>query len=294
LHAANVLQMNGNEAHKRFVEAAQAGGHDEREARAIWQSWLQDRWGLTRTQWMLHEHEPVSDAFAAQWEWDAQQLRVGIPYQYTLGWVNFAGVRLDLGPGVLIPRPETEAWVLDWSKRLPNAERALDVCSGSGCIATGLAHALPKATVYAVEWDAEAWPWLIKNAAQFPGVHPVSADALAPPPPALTSLDLLLSNPPYIPEGERETLASHVRDYEPGAALFVPQSDPLVFYRSLVAWGERLLRPGGWWSAECHTDFTSEVAQLLSRPGWSVPEISADIFGKPRFVEAQWLGIFTP
>jgi release factor glutamine methyltransferase len=158
----------------------------------------------------------------------------------------------------------------------------------------GLAQAWPKATVYAVEWDADAWPWLIKNAAQFPDVHPVNADALAPPPFALTSLDLLLSNPPYIPEGERETLANHVRDYEPGVALFVPQTDPLLFYRSLVEWGERLLRPGGWWSVECHTDFTFDVAQLVSRPGWSVPEIRADIFGKPRFVEAQWLGIFTP
>lgn len=286
--------MNGNEAKKRFVAAAQAGGHDEREARAIWQAWLQDRWGLTRTQWMLHEHEPVTDAFAAQWELDTQQLCVGIPYQYTLGWVNFAGVRLDVGPGVLIPRPETEAWVMDWTQRLPHAERALDVCSGSGCIAAGLSQAWPQATVYAVEWDAKAWPWLTLNSAQFPGIQPFRADALAPPPSAIASLDLLLSNPPYIPETERELLASHVRDYEPDTALFVPQTDPLLFYRSLVEWGERLLRPGGWWSVECHTDFTSEVAQLVSRPGWSAPEIRADIFGKSRFVDAQWLGIFTP
>lgn len=294
MHATKVLRMNGNEAQKWFLAAAQSGGHDDREARAIWQAWLQDRWGLTRSEWMLHEQESVTDVFAAQLELDTQQLRAGIPYQYILGWVNFAGVRLDVGSGVLIPRPETEAWVLEWTQRLPQTKRALDVCSGSGCIAAGLAQAWPQATVYAVEWDAKAFSGLIQNATQFPGIQPVQADALASPPSLLASLDLMLSNPPYIPENERKSLATHVRDHEPDAALFVPSDDPLLFYRSLVGWGQRLLCPGGWWSVECHTDYTIQVAQLLQVPGWSEPEIREDIFGKPRFVEAQWLGIFTP
>lgn len=286
--------MTGIEAQRLFAESARTANHDEGEIRSLWRSWLEDRWGWTRAQWMLREHEVLSEEVASQVRTDSALLASGMPYQFVVGRVVFAGFELEVGPGVLIPRPETEAWARSWSSRLPVHGRGVDVCAGSGCIARALAESRPDATIFAVESVEEAWHWLVRNTETQSNIHRLRADALALPPEELQSLDLLLSNPPYIPDSESTTLAKTVRDFEPGSALFVPDADPLLFYRSLVHWGERMLRPGGWWSVECHTDFTDAVADLVRRPGWSQPEIQSDIFGKPRFVEAQWLGIFTP
>ncbi len=288
------MRMTGLEGHRLFLQLAQEGGHSEREARALWHIWLMDRLECTRTQWMLDEGNPMAQDREKQVREDARKLSQGVPIQYITGKSHFAGVALDVGPGVLIPRPETEAWVMEWSLKLPHNARVMDVCSGSGCMALAVAHARPDAALTAVEWSPEALLWLHKNAAPFKNMEVLHWDALTDPPARPASLDVLMSNPPYIPQNESSTLALHVRDHEPTEALFVPDDDPLIFYKSLIAWGAFLLRPRGWITLECHTQKADEVRSLFVGPSWASVAVQTDIFDRPRFVSAQWLGIFTP
>jgi release factor glutamine methyltransferase len=288
------MRMTGLEGHRLFLESAKQGGHSEREARALWHIWLMDRLECSRTKWMLEEREPMAQGLENCLREDAIRLSQGVPIQYITGKINFAGVAINVGPGVLIPRPETEAWVVEWTLKLPSNARVMDVCSGSGCMGLAVAHASPDAAVTAVEWSPEALGWLHKNAEPLKNAEVLRWDALSDPPARPASLDLLISNPPYIPQNEASMLDSHVVDHEPPVALFVPDEDPLVFYRSLIAWGEYLLKPQAWISLECHTQKAEEVRALFVGPGWASVAVQTDIFDRPRFVSAQWLGIFTP
>lgn len=286
--------MTGLEGHRLFLQSAKQGGHSEREARALWHTWLMDRLEWSRTKWMLEEREPMAQDLEKRLRDDAIRLSQGVPIQYIIGKSCFAEVALHVGPGVLIPRPETEVWAMEWTLKLPPNARVMDVCSGSGCIGLAVAHARPDASVTAVEWSSEALIWLHRNAEPYNNTEVLPWDALSDPPERPASLDLLLSNPPYIPQNEACMLDSHVVDHEPPVALFVPEEDPLVFYRSLISWGEYLLKPEAWISLECHTQKTEEVRSLFVGPGWASVAIQTDIFDRPRFVSAQWLGIFTP
>ena len=288
------MRMTGLEGHRLFLQSAQQGGHSEGECRALWSIWLRDRVGYTRTQWMLEEREPMAQDQEKRLREDARRLAQGVPIQYLTGISHFAGVTLSVGPGVLIPRPETEAWAEEWARKLPQNAQVMDVCSGSGCMGLAVAQARPDAEITAVEWSSEALLWLHKNMEPYRNAEVLRWDALTDPPARPASLDLLMSNPPYIPQNESSTLALHVRDHEPSEALFVPDDDPLVFYRSLIAWGASLLKQGGWITVECHTEKAEEVRSLFVGPGWASVAVQTDIFDRPRFVSAQWLGIFTP
>lgn len=288
------MRMTGLEGHRLFLQSAQKGGHSEREARALWHIWLMDRLACTRAQWMLDEREPMAQDREKRLREDAIRLAQGVPIQYVTEVSHFANVTLCIGPGVLIPRPETEAWVMEWTLKLPQDARVMDVCSGSGCMGLAVAQARPDAAITAVEWSSEALLWLHKNAEPYKNAEVLCWDALTDPPARPASFDLLMSNPPYIPQNESSTLALHVRDHEPSEALFVPVDNPLVFYRSLIAWGAFLLKPQGWITLECHTQKAEEVRSLFVGPGWASVAVQTDIFDRPRFVSAQWLGIFTP
>ena len=165
-----------------------------------------------------------------------------------LGHADFYGLRLSVSPDVLIPRPETEELVEEALRRIAGVEAptVLDVGTGSGAVALALAHERPTATVFAADVSAEALAVARANAERLGlDVAFVRADALGPHftrdvPPAF---DLVVSNPPYVPAGERAGLQPEVRDWEPGLALFVPDADPLRFYRALAGHAGALLAP---------------------------------------------------
>lgn len=216
----------------------------------------------------------------------------GEPVQYVLGHADFYGLHLEVSPAVLIPRPETEAVVEEALRRLRPFEApwVLDVGTGSGAVALALAHERPDAHVVAADVSAEALAVAAGNAERLGlAVTLVCADALRPafadavPP----TFDLVVSNPPYVPAAERAGLQREVRDWEPGGALFVPDADPLVFYRALAGHADRLLRPGGWLVAETHADFGAAVAALWGGAGLEAAEVLPDLAGRDRIAVAR-------
>lgn len=263
---------------------AAAGVEDARRT-AEWI--VEEATGATRAALYARPDVVVEPAEAALVDRYVARRAAGEPVQYVIGHAAFYGLELAVTPDVLIPRPETEEVVEQALGLLRTAEApwVLDVGTGSGAIALAVKHERPDAEVLAVDVSPGALAVAAGNAERLGlDVSFVEADALRPafadevPP----TFDLLISNPPYIPEGERPGLQREVRDHEPGQALFVPDDDPLLFYRVLAGHAERLLRPGGWLVAETHADFGGAVQRLWSRSGLSEVEIRRDLAGRER------------
>ncbi|MGI4739014.1 MAG: peptide chain release factor N(5)-glutamine methyltransferase [Janthinobacterium lividum] len=214
------------------------------------------------------------------------------PVQYVLGTAHFAGLELEVTPATLIPRPETEELVQLVARAHAGqpGQRLLDVGTGSGCLAIALARALPRpAQVLAVDISAEALAVAGRNAARYaPLVALQQVDILQALPAGLPpgSLDILVSNPPYVRESERALMRENVLAWEPATALFVPDDDPLRFYRRLAGVGAALLRPGGSIWLEINEALGPETAALLDGASYEQVVVLADFRDQPRFVHA--------
>lgn len=215
---------------------------------------------------------------------DMKRLLSGEPVQYILGEADFYGRKFRVAPGVLIPRPETEMLVQEALHHIHEGSKVLDLCTGSGCIAWSVALECPGAGVTAVDISEDA----LKIAESQPfdnGPTFIRADILSEPDPALFgTVDVLLSNPPYIMESEKELMRRNVLDFEPELALFVPDSDPLVFYRAIAVWAGRLLAPGGYAIIEINENLGAETFDLFRDAHFCDVEVIRDLFGKNRFI----------
>lgn len=224
-----------------------------------------------------------------------ERLKKGEPVQYVLGFSEFLGRRFRVSPAVLIPRPETEQLVqaaVDILRGLPRGARVLDLCTGSGCIAWSLAMEVPGTSVVGVDISQDALQvaqnqdFTMGAGAQAPVF--VHADILAPAQPfPFGPFDLIVSNPPYIMEREKARMRPNVLDFEPSLALFVPDSDPLLFYRAVAAWSSRLLTPGGTGLVEINETLGGDTAELFASAGFSDVRQMKDFFDKDRFVSFQ-------
>ncbi|OGX82534.1 N5-glutamine methyltransferase family protein, partial [Hymenobacter coccineus] len=189
----------------------------------------------------------------------------------------------------LIPRPETGRAGAPGGAAQPGARTVLDVGTGSGCLALALARALPRAQVLAVDISAEALAVARRNGARYaPQVQFQQVDILQETPDGLApgALDALVSNPPYVRESERAQMRPNVLAWEPAGALFVPDADPLLFYRRLGALGRALLRPGGGIYLEINEALSAETEALLRSQGYAEVRGVVDMFGKARMVRA--------
>ncbi|MBP3256849.1 MAG: peptide chain release factor N(5)-glutamine methyltransferase [Bacteroidales bacterium] len=221
-----------------------------------------------------------------------ERLKKGEPVQYVLGFSEFLGRRFRVSPAVLIPRPETEQLVtvaVEILRGLPRGARVLDLCTGSGCIAWSLTLEVPGTSVVGVDISQEALQ--VARGQEFPleaGAQApvfVQADVLAPTQPfSFGPFDLIVSNPPYILEREKAWMRPNVLDYEPSLALFVPDSDPLLFYRAVAAWSSRLLVPGGTGLVEINETLGADTAAVFASAGFSPVRQMKDFFDKDRFV----------
>ena len=214
------------------------------------------------------------------------RLRRHEPLQYIVGHARFHGHQFKVTPAVLIPRPETEQLVdaiIDENKG--SDLRVLDIGTGSGCIAISLARALKFAQVDAMDVSRDALAVARENAATLKvKVRFFEGDILSPQPPA--RYDIIVSNPPYVCWSEREAMERNVKDYEPGQALFVPDNDPLLFYKSIVPYAAQSLERGGRLYLEINQRFGNEMKQLLEHNGFVEVRIIEDSYGKVRFAIA--------
>ena len=227
------------------------------------------------------------------------------PVQYVTGTATFCGYDFHVTPDVLIPRPETECLVKEaltavealQRMRIPagksgEALRILDLCTGSGCIAWTMALSLPGARVTGVDISEEALAVARKQdlvrALRKTGGHApefVRLDVLdAAEVLEGREFDLILSNPPYIPEAMKAEMRPNVLDHEPSLALFVPDEDPLLFYRAVAAWAKRCLAPWGRGFVEIHEDLGPQTRDVFLQNGFERASLVKDYFGKNRIV----------
>lgn len=210
------------------------------------------------------------------------------PLQYVVGSARFHGHRFKVTPAVLIPRPETEQLVDLIIDENPDADlKVLDMGTGSGCIAIALARALKFAQVDALDVSRDALAVARENAAllKTTGVRFFESDMLASQPSAC--YDIIVSNPPYICWSERESMDRNVKDFEPGQALFVPDSDPLLYYKAIAHYASQSLEHGGKLYLEINQRFGNEVKHLLESCGLDDVRIIEDSFGHVRFAAAR-------
>ena len=265
------------------------GVYPPSEARAVARMLLEEGpFQLTTSQLFAGKDSDLSESQQALLQNYIQRLQGGEPIQYVLGFAYFCGLKLKVGPGVLIPRPETEdlvQWIVeDWKDC--KEPRILDACTGSGCIAVALAHKISNVQVQAVDASPEALAYARANAMiHWDRVVPSQGDILEENGKNLPHLQVIVSNPPYIAQQEAKDMTVQVKDFEPHMALFVPDDDPLLFYRALARKGMRELLPQGALYLEINQRFGQEVCQLLKDCGYQQVELRKDRFGNPRMVK---------
>lgn len=268
--------------------------YDADEAKAIVRLVLDVRFGLSWTDIICGKVENLSGDEKQELERLTQRLETGEPVQYVLGEAEFGGRTFHVEPGVLIPRPETYelcqwVWEEGGKRKVEGDYNILDIGTGSGCIACTLAAEIPNAKVTAWDISDDALRIAAENAKRT-HVH-VSfekMDILNIPHSSflIPHFSLIVSNPPYICHKERTEMERNVLEHEPELALFVPDNDPLLFYRAIARYAAKALKPDGALFFEINPLYADEMQQMLSDEGFSHTEIRNDQFGKQRFTKS--------
>ena len=270
------------------------------EAQAVVRMLLEELAGLSLADLYAGGIDRLDDAQRQQIERGMARLEEGEPIQYVLGRACFCGRSFAVAPGVLIPRPETEELCrLIMNTHPSESLNILDIGTGSGCIAITLALEMPDAEVEAVDISPEALAIAEANAARLGAkvsFHQYDILSEDSPPlgsgwewvaPSTPKYDIIVSNPPYICERERADMERNVLDYEPHTALFVPDDDPLLFYRTIGQKALTMLAPGGILCFEINPLYCDQLIELLRSQGYCEVEAVSDSFGKRRFVTAK-------
>lgn len=266
------------------------GGMEEGEARAIALLMLEKVCGMSVAEALTGSGKEAGHEEALQEL--ATRIAKGEPVQYALGEADFCGLALNVEPGVLIPRSETEELV-EWAVNTFKATRAggtgnvLDIGTGSGCIAIALARQLPGVQVEAWDVSEEALRIASRNAEKN-SIEVVfkKVDVLEDAGKAQGTYDMIVSNPPYICEEEAQDMEKNVLEHEPRLALFVPDSDPLLFYRRIAQLGQQILRNHGLLFFEINRRFGQETVLMLQGLGYREVELRKDLYGNDRMVKA--------
>lgn len=255
--------------------------------------------GWDRVKLLTSRDHTVNQSDLLRLHWALEDLRRHRPIQHIIGHTDFRGCRIAVTPDVLIPRPETEEivnWIATAFHAPHPAPRILDLCTGSGCIAIALKKAFPTADVTAVDLSAAALAVARRNALENAAeVNFVQSDILAIPKAEgkeennfnsqFPIFNLIVSNPPYVRLSERAAMQRNVLDYEPGLALFVPDDDPLRFYRAIAALAEHRLAPDGLLALEINEALADDTCALLRRHGFN-PQVHKDFRDRNRFITA--------
>jgi release factor glutamine methyltransferase len=269
------------------IAAAISPLYGQREAKAIATLAVEHTMGYSTVQRVMHWDERLSRFILDKLADITNRLLTHEPVQYILGQARFYGMKLNVNPSVLIPRPETEELVdMIVSENTGTDLKVLDVGTGSGAIAIALARNLRFADVDAVDISPAAIATANGNAKALKARVKFSvADALNLPAPPCPIYDIIVSNPPYIMDHERADMERNVTGFEPPTALFVPDDDPLLFYNAIMAYASEALKPGG----KIYFEINPLQAEALTQAATdtlqgSTAAVIADIHGRQRFV----------
>lgn len=273
---------------KKLFLSSLSALYDERECSAIFHFYLENRLHIVKTAFYTEPRKALSAEEFSFLENDLFRMSQGEPVQYICGKAFFYGLPFYVNPSVLIPRPETEELVelILQENGGKQGLKITDIGTGSGSIAVTLSKYMPSARITALDISADA----IATAKMNASYHETDIDFLRfdilndDPGPVFTDTDILVSNPPYIPEKRKMSLHPNVKYHEPHEALFVPDDDPLIFYRRIAAIGRSFLRPSGTIYLETYEEYHAALRQLFAEHGFESVAGIEDINGKPRIM----------
>lgn len=284
--------MNAKQYKIKFIESLESI-HGVDEAESFFYLILEDKFQMKRLDLALDPTFEFSAEAINIWQELVIQLKQEIPIQYLLGTTEFFGLPFTVNDNVLIPRPETEElvdWIIKEEKKIERekAIKILDIGTGSGCIAISLAKNIPNSRVFAIDVSAKALEVARKNAEinsvsiTFLEKNILETDDL------LEQFDIIVSNPPYVRNLEKQEIKKNVLDNEPHLALFVEDFDALVFYRKITSLAMKNLNQDGQLFFEINQYLGSEMIALLQENGFESVELRKDIYGNDRMTRAVW------
>jgi release factor glutamine methyltransferase len=284
--------MNAKQYKIKFIETLEPI-HGVDEAESFFYLILEDKFQLKRLDLALDPSFEFSAEAMKILEELVTQLKTEIPIQYLLGTTEFFGLPFLVNENVLIPRPETEElvdWILQEDKKIERQKqiKILDIGTGSGCIAISLAKNIPNAAVFAIDISAEALEVAKKNAeintvtVTFLEKNILETDDF------FGQYDIIVSNPPYVRNLEKQEIKKNVLDNEPHLALFVDDLDALIFYRKIASLATKILNEGGQLFFEINQYLGKEMVDLINSSGFADVELRKDIYGNDRMTRAIW------
>lgn len=267
--------------------SAQLTSYDQEEAENLVFWLFEQHLGLRRSELQhVYPNPALPTALLA----DFQRLLTGEPIQYILGEAPFYGRNFLVTRDTLIPRNETEELVHRIIQENPRSGvRVLDLGTGTGCIPITLALELKEAEVVALDVSVKALEVARQNSLELEAQVQFLEGNLLGTIPNLNLFDVLVSNPPYVPVRDQGEMHANVLNFEPHLALFVPDEDPLLFYRAIGNWGQQLLKKGGKLYLEIYENQAEELVQLLQLLGYSQVQVHPDLNGKNRMISCLWL-----
>lgn len=257
--------------------------YDVGEAKQIAEMLVLAKGDISRNELII---EPNKELIISDLETIVSELRSWRPVQYIIGYADFRDMELMVKEGVLIPRPETEElveWIVSEATTKPNI---LDIGTGSGAIAIALSREITNSRVWAMDISEEALTIARNNGKRYaPNATFIEGDALADFDTLFKcKFDIVVSNPPYIPQSDVEQMRRNVLDFEPSTALFVPDDNPLLFYRSIAHTSKKILKQGGKLYFEIYELLAAEMIDMLKDEGYSNITLREDFRGKPRMI----------
>tara|TARA_R110001632_G_scaffold207518_1_gene331698 strand:- start:783 stop:1631 length:849 start_codon:yes stop_codon:yes gene_type:complete len=266
-----------------------SGTYSSEEVHAMLYRALEHYLGLSRMEVALSRKQNLRDSQRLLLEETLERLQRQEPIQYILGKTEFYELEFHLNSATLIPRPETEElvrWIVEEGKNLPSP-KVLDIGTGSGCIAIATAKNLSAAKVQALDFSIQALEMATSNAKRNQVEVDFYHQDILGPQGLREKYDIIVSNPPYVRELEKAEIETNVLGYEPHAALFVSDQDPLIFYRKIAALAIVNLHPKGLLFLEINQYLGKETVALLKDAGFKSVELRQDMFGKDRMIKAQ-------
>jgi release factor glutamine methyltransferase len=263
--------------------------YDAGEAESFFYLILEEKHQLKRIDLALRPDLVFSEAEIKVWNSILEQLKKEIPIQYLLGKTSFYGLDFEVNENVLIPRPETEElvdWIIETNSKIERLKdlKILDIGTGSGCIAISVAKNLPNADVFAIDVSEKALATAKKNAlindvaVTFIHQNILETENLH------QQFDIIVSNPPYVRNLEKEEIKNNVLDNEPHLALFVEDDDALIFYRKIAELAQKNLLPNGQLYFEINQYLGKEMIDLLEKMNFKNIELRKDIYGNDRMI----------